>query len=69
MSEQSPRYQWGVTLACLGGLFTILGTTNNDSPWEGFLLVSAVILALVGLYMMRSAQKEGKNQDDQEANQ
>lgn len=67
MSEQSPKYQWGVTLACLGGLFTILGTSMDESPWEMILLVGAVVLALVGLYMMQAARKEQKNQDEQES--
>lgn len=67
MSEQSPKYQWGVSLACLGGLFTILGTSMDESPWEMILLVGAVVLALVGLYMMQAARKEQKNQDEQES--
>lgn len=67
MSEQSPKYQWGVTLACLGGLFTILGTSMDESPWEMILLVGAVVLALVGLYMMQAARKEQKNQNEQES--
>lgn len=69
MSNQSSKYQWGVTIACLGGLFTILGMSDKESPWQGFLLVSAVVLALAGVYMMQSAQKEAKNQDEQESEQ
>ncbi|MEL6659759.1 MAG: hypothetical protein AAFY48_16295 [Bacteroidota bacterium] len=58
MAEKNSKYQWGLTIACLGGLFTILGfDVSDDSPWKMFLLVGAVVLALGGLYMMQSAKK------------
>ena len=52
MAEKNSKYQWGLTIACLGGLFTILGfDVSDDSPWKMFLLVGAVVLALGGLYI------------------
>lgn len=60
--ENNRKYQWGVTLACLGGLCTILGTTTfKDSAWEFTVLIAAVVLALVGIYLMQAAKKEEKN--------
>ena len=58
MSKENSKYNWGMTIASLGGLATIIGATaDKDSAWTLPLLVAGVVLALIGVYMTKDGKK------------
>lgn len=52
--KQGKLYEWGVSICCLGGLIVIYNLTSaRNTTWGLQLSILAVVLALLGLYMMR----------------
>ena len=63
MSEKNKKLEsLGYTLSCLGGLLVTLNFTIwKDSEWGLSLAVSAVVLALIGIYLIQKAKSSPKS--------
>ncbi len=58
MSKKNKKLEsLGYTLSCIGGLLVILNlTTWKNSEWGLSIAISAVVLALIGIYLIQKAK-------------